>query len=356
MVANEFLPNWASAPGDTITDILRERNITEVEFAQKIGYSSQDVTNLLQGRATITLAIARKLEHVLGASVEFWMSRDFQYRRDISRLQAINEEWLDEIPVGDMIRFGWLKHIPRPSEEVTACLKFFDVPSIRAWREKYADLLQSVIFRTSSSFDSNPGAVATWLRQGEIKAAEIECGPWDPERFLNSLGNIRQLTHIKEPARFLPDIIRLCSTNGVALVIVRVPTGCRASGATKFLSEDKALLLLSFRYLSDDQFWFTFFHEAGHLILHDKSNLFLEDTEPLFNNQEEEANQFAEDILIPAGSKTTFFNLHADYRQVIRFALQIGIAPGIVVGQLQHKGILGQNQLNRLKRRYKWED
>jgi len=356
MVANEFLPNWASAPGDTITDILKERNITEAEFAQKIGYSPQDVTNLLQGRATITLATARQLEHVLGASVEFWMSRDFQYRRDISRLQAINEEWLDEIPVGDMIRFGWLNHVPRPSEEVTACLKFFDVLSIRAWREKYADLLQSVAFRTSSSFDSNPGAVATWLRQGEIKAAEVECSAWNPERFRSSLATIRPLTYIKEPARFLPDLIRLCSANGAAVVIVRSPTSCRASGATRFLSKDKALLLLSFRYLSNDQFWFTLFHEAGHLILHDKNCLFLEDTEPLFNIQEEEANQFAEDVLIPAGSKTTFIHLRADYRQVIRFALQIGIAPGIVVGQLQHKGILGQNQLNPLKRRYKWGD
>ena len=356
MYGNEFLPNWASAPGDTIADILRERNLSAIEFAQQIGYTGKDVTDMLQGRATITLAIARQLERALGASVEFWMSRDFQYRQDITRLQAINEEWLDELPIGDMIRFGWLKQVPHPSEEVTACLKFFDVPSIRAWREKYTGLFQMVAFRTSSSFDSQPGAVATWLRQCELEATGIECGPWNPKQFRETLSNIRSLTQFKDPHRFLPELKKRCSESGVAVVIVRAPSGCRASGATRFLSPDKALLLLSFRYLSDDQFWFTFFHEAGHLILHNASDLFLEGTDMLSNVQEEDANRFAADILVPAELKEAFINLRADYRQVIRFALRVGIAPGVVVGQMQHYGRIGQNQLNRLKRRYKWED
>src|SRR5262245_58817382 len=122
MQNKEFCPDWASAPGDTIIDILQERQLSEAEFARRIGQALEDVKDLLQGRATITIAIARQLERVLGASVEFWMARDFQYRQDIARLDAVHEEWLAGLPVGDMIKFGWLTPVPHPSDEVTACL------------------------------------------------------------------------------------------------------------------------------------------------------------------------------------------------------------------------------------------
>src|SRR5918912_2814725 len=147
----EFRPDWVSAPGDTISDILRERSLSETEFAEQIGHTLEDAKDLLQGRATITLEVARRLERVLGASVEFWMSRDFQYRQDIARLHAANKEWLTELPVGDMIKFGWFGSVPHPADEVAACLRFFGVPSISAWRETYAELHQMTAFRTSPS-------------------------------------------------------------------------------------------------------------------------------------------------------------------------------------------------------------
>lgn len=210
-------------------------------------------------------------------------------------------------------------------------------------------------FRTSPSFDSRPAAVAAWLRQGEILAGQIECNSWDATRFRASLSGIRALTRQKDPKRFLVELSRLSAESGVAVVVVRAPSGCRASGATRFLSRDKALLMLSFRYLTDDQFWFTFFHEAGHLLLHSGSDLFLEgfDTPP--TTPEQEANEFAARILIPAERQKELMALRANSLEVIRFAVRLGISPGIVVGQLQHVGKIKHNYLNGLKRRYTWE-
>ncbi|HEU4689887.1 MAG TPA: ImmA/IrrE family metallo-endopeptidase, partial [Vicinamibacterales bacterium] len=162
------------------------------------------------------------------------------------------------------------------------------------------------------------------------------------------------LTRQKDPERFLPTLIRACAECGVALVVLRAPTGCRASGATRFLSPDKALLLLSFRYLSDDHFWFTFFHEAGHLILHGEEALFIEADEMLDSVQEDEANRFAGDVLIPPEFKAELGKLPLTHRDVIRFAVRAGVAPGIIVGQLQHQGRLPRNRLNGLKRRFRW--
>ena len=350
-----FRPDWASAPGETIADILKERQLSVIDLAARLGQTSDAVADLLQGRSTITIRTARALQLVLGASVEFWMSRDFQYREDIAQRSATNREWMAQLPVGDMIRFGWLRPVPHPSDELEACLRFFGVDSILGWYKAYATIQEAIAFRTSPTFDSKLGAVAAWLRQGELEGRSHECGPWNAAGFHASLPKLRALTRQKKPRVFVPRLRECCAENGVAVSVVRAPTGCAASGATRFLSTNRALLLLSFRYLTDDHFWFTFFHECGHLLLHGQHELFLEGADTEFAAQEQEANEFAARTLIPVELQPALLALPPDWRQVIRFAKQVGVSPGIIVGQMQHHRRIRRNQLNSLKRRYSWQ-
>jgi HTH-type transcriptional regulator / antitoxin HigA len=155
------------------------------------------------------------------------------------------------------------------------------------------------------------------------------------------------LTRRKHPEQFLPQLIQVCSECGVALVIARAPEGCRASGATRFILPSKAMIVMSFRYRSDDHFWFTFFHEAAHLLLHGEKALFLEDGSDVTAEEEKEANEFASALLIPSGSKGEFEQLNGAVKNILRFAVKEGISPGVVVGQLQHHGHLAHNRLTR---------
>ena len=361
-----FSPDWISAPGDTIADILRERELSRASFTDLMGFSSDQTVDLIEGRETISIAVARRLTAVLGASVEFWMTRDAQYRRNSHRLDTDEQEWLRELPLGDMFRFGWITPTPRPSEELSACLRFFNVSSVLKWRQQYASLQEMTAFRTSSSFDSRIASVAAWLRQGEVEATGIDCQTWNPDGFQDALWHIRSLTLMKDPCHFLPKLQQACAKNGVAVVVVRSPSGCRASGATRFISLDKALLQLSFRYLTDDQFWFTFFHEAGHLLLHGERKFMsgylggqswiLEGIGMLAEEEEREANQFAAHTLIPTEFQSELSELPTNTRDVIRFAQHIRVSPGIVVGQLQHLKRIRYSQLNGLKRRFTWVD
>jgi HTH-type transcriptional regulator/antitoxin HigA len=353
---HQFNPDWISSPGETILDILHERHLSAVEFAYGLGCTPQQVQGLLRGRTSVTIGIARQLVQVLGASVEFWMSRDYHYRQEIVRLHAADEEWLAELPLGDMIRFGWLSPAPRKPDEAESCLRFFGVPNVLAWRRAYANLQGMVAFRTSPSFESDPASVAAWLRQGEIEGQRVECNPWDRERFRKSLEGIRSLTREKHPSVFIPKLRRICAISGVALAVVRAPHGCRASGATRFLSGTKALLLLTFRHLSDDQFWFTFFHEAGHLLLHGERGFFIEGVGAPATKEEQEANEFSGSTLVPTQFRESLLALPTDSREVIKFARRRGVSPGIVVGQLQHYQRIERYQLNGLKRRFRWED
>jgi HTH-type transcriptional regulator/antitoxin HigA len=356
-----FQPNWSSPPGDTVADLLEERKLSLREFSKQIGLTVDYISDLLHGNAPITIDIALRLEQALGVSAAFWMKREFQYREDVNYLlqeepSTTTEEWLKELPIKDMIKFGWLNPVQNTAEKITACLRYFGVPNVAAWHDTYSNVLETTAFRSSSSFDSKSGAVAAWLRQGEIESTWIECKNWSAANFRNALEDIRALTRKRDPNIFIPAVKKLCAECGVAVVIARAPTGCSASGATLFLSPNKALLLLSFRYLSDDQFWFSFFHEAGHLLLHGKDGLFLEGMESCTNKEEKEANSFSASTLIPEQFQTELAKLPLDGREVIRFARKVGVAPGIVVGQLQHLGLITRRQLNNLKTRFSWTD
>src|SRR5207249_2328219 len=164
------------------------------------------------------------------------------------------------------------------------------------------------------------GALAAWLRQGELQAQAVACDPWDEAKFRAVLPTLRRLTRQKDPARFIPELVASCAACGVAVVVLKAPTGCRASGATRFISSEKALLLLSFRYLSDDHFWFTFFHEAGHLLLHNRDALVLEGVDMTSIEKENEADDFAARLLIPDDFRAAMLSLPLNGIQVIRFA------------------------------------
>lgn len=349
----EFLPDWASPPGATISDILEERGQSVTEFARDMGDSVDYVQQLLVGSVKITNELADDLASLLGASARFWVSRESQFRDGLARLAA-NEEWLKELPVKDLIKFKWIRGATNASEKIAACLEFFGVPTVADWQTRYEGGARLAVFRTSGTFNSTEGAVLAWLRKGEIDGAAMPCDDWNSERLRSTLPTIRALTRQRDPTVFVPELQKLCAQCGIAVVLVRAPSGCRASGATRFLSRNKALLMLSFRYLSDDHFWFTFFHEAGHLLLHDTKALFLEGGDLCSGKEEQEANDFASRQLVPPEHQAAMRVLPVDGRTVMRFARKIGVSPGIVVGQLQYLGVLTRRQLNNLKARYSW--
>jgi len=322
-----------------------------------MGCTPKEVSKLLKGGARISAETAHKLELVLGATADFWMTREAQYRGTVIRQEKMRskdeEDWLKQLPIKDMRQRGWLDEKLFASDPLAACLHFFGVADLKAWHTTYGDILERAAFRTSRTLDSRPASVAAWLRQGEIESASINCKTWDPKGFRTALLELRFLTRKRDPKVFLPELTARCAEYGVAVVIVRTPAGCRASGATRFPSPDKALLLLSFRYLSDDHFWFTFFHEAGHLLIHSKKALFLE-AEEISSFEENEANEFSARILVSPEFREKLGRLRIDRHEIRAFAKIVGVSPGIVVGQLQHLGLAGRNQFNTLKARFQW--
>jgi HTH-type transcriptional regulator / antitoxin HigA len=355
-----FEPEWAVPPGATIAALLAARSQSRESFAAALGENVEAVQRLLLGLKAVDDDLATRLSMCLGSTKAFWVARESQYRADSARLRAreaehARERWVKQFPAREMVKLGWIADFGTRAEAATECLKFFGVPDVAAWTARYAGGTTTAAFRMSSASKSNPGAATAWLRWAELIAERTPCSAWKARAFEERLQVIRRLTWQKDPATFLPKLRRLCAEVGVAVVVARTPKGCPANGATRFLSSNKALMVLSFRYRSDDQFWFTFFHEAAHLLFHGPDALFLEDDGQITSEEEREANEFAAAVLVPDDRMDELLSLRLDNEAILRFARQIGIAPGLVVGQLQHQNRVGPDRMNWLKRRYDWD-
>lgn len=351
-----FRPHWASPPGDTIRDVMLERGLDPRDLPSRVGLTSEVADGLIHGSVPITLEIARKLADSIGASVEFWMSRDAQYRDDLAHVEA--EDWMSALPLREMYAHGWITEQKTWDERLAECLRFFGVGDVPTWRTTYASLLAESWFRRSGK--RSPEVIAAWLRRGELLLADAAIKPWNPAGFRESLSGIRSLTRSKDPAQFFPQLQETCSWNGVAVGLVRPPSGIAVSGASRFLSPETGLVMLSGRFLTDDHLWFTFFHEAGHLLLHDESRTYIDDLSPgpqtdaVLDLDEIEANQFAQDQLVPASELERVASGRLTVRAIVSAARQLDVSPGILAGQLQHAGLLPFQRLNGVKRRYRW--
>lgn len=335
---------------------MLSRNMLRGDVSAQLDLTLEDLDDLIDGKTPIDQDLAERLAEVFDTSTPFWIKRDILYRQPSSSkgdaLASEQAAFLDQLPLGDMKALGWLTAYDGASKR-DAALRFFE-DDYGDWRRNGRDLLEAVAFRTSPAHKANPAAVAAWLRQGVLQARRAECSDWDPAGLVQSLDKVRALTRVKDPTVFFPQLVELGRAAGVAIVCARTPAGCRASGATHFSPSGTPIIQLSFRYRSDDHFWFTVFHEIGHLVLHASSPMFVEGTDYISGEEETEADTFAQDALISRDLQPELSELGKDFKKVMRFAKRSGVSSGIVVGQMQKRGLIRYDQLNFLKARYNW--
>lgn len=345
--SHPFKPDYVIAPGETLRDRLADMNISQTELAARAGLSTKHVNQIIQGIAPITLETAIVLDRITGLPASFWNRREADYREGLLRakprvVSAEDEKWLKSLPIAELKKRNKLPSLTDQGRLFDAVLSFFGVADREAWERVWRGPVAS--FRRSEAYASHPGSVVSWLRIAQVEAQAAKVEPYSAPNFRKALQDIRSLTAHGDANR----IVEMCAAAGVVVVFVREVKGCRISGAAWWASSSRAVIALSDRYKKDDRFWFTFFHEAAHLLLHSKKETFVDDGT---DNDllEDEANRFAADFLIPPAQALRLRKLTTD-AEVKAFADELGIAPGIVVGRLQHDGIWDWNRGNSLKR------
>lgn len=350
-------PDYAVPPGRTLQDTIAALDMDQRELAVRTGLDKKTINHIIKGSHPLSQQTAIKLERATGVPARLWNNLEMQYQERLARLRDRERlegelDWLREMPTRELVRRGFVEETRDKVNLLRQTLSFFGVSSTAEWNTLWRECL-ACRFRRSRAFEMRPGPTAVWLRLGEIHGLAADCRPFEKERFLEALGHARSLT-ARNPEVWQTQLVDLCSQAGVAVVFVPEIRGCPASGVTRWLASNKALIQLSLRYKADDHFWFTFFHEAGHILHDPKKAIFIEDGSADVE-AEDRANRFATNFLIPPQHQTELQAMRSK-EQVEGFAVKVGISPGIVVGQMQKKGIIPYAHLNGLKVKLLWAE
>lgn len=359
-----FTPE-AVHPGGIVSEYVEFHGWTQRDLARRTGLTPKTISEICNGKAPVMPATALALEKVLRRPAHFWLNLQGQYDEAEARSRELHKsglwlEWARKFPLKDMKRLKF--SLPEGRSEVDALLTFLGVSSPESWNAVWS--ASNVAYRQTRRFTQSAEAISAWVRETEIEAEQMNTATFDEARLRSCIGDLRRLTREKAN-NILEPVQSICAGFGVAVVLVPELPHCGISGSAEWLSDKKALIGLTLRYKTDDQLWFTFFHELAHILLHRKKCAFIVDNavddlsdrviDPEMQRYETEANQFAADALIPPAALSEFLRARTFTNDSIyNFAEKIGIGPGILVGRLQHDGILKAFQGNAFKQKLDW--
>jgi HTH-type transcriptional regulator/antitoxin HigA len=355
---NGFKPDYAVHPGMLLEQELEHGGLSQAEFARRIARSAKLVSEIISGKNPIEPETALQFERVLGIGADVWLGLEARYR--LAQARAAEHKslqsaavWLSKFPLRELTAWGIVRKAGDTSEKARDLLAFFGVASPDAFESRYAQI--TVHYRRSKTMRASTEALLTWLRCGEVKASLEKVPAFDKAKFNSALYRIRSLTTEKIET-FRPKMTAICKEAGVVFVLIPpLPRTC-LSGAAYWAKGVTPVIQQSLRHKTNDHFWFTFFHEAGHIILHNSKDVYADDERGQGNDVETEANAFATDKLVGTQRLEDFIaSGRRGAQDVVAFAKSAGVHPGIVVGMLQHHGVLHWSHLNRLKSTFEWK-
>lgn len=358
LVTNYFVPT-----SELIKERLEVYSISQKELAIRLNVCEKHISELLNNKVMLTMDMAMALEKVIGINYEVLMGYEIKYRGFLEKekeLEKLKSKDLDEIcqkyQIDFMRKKKWLDLPERASksEKVYELLKFFGVKNVENIIPVYSSRVYEYSFK-EDGYQLEP--LLVWIRKCELDARKQNVAEYNQENFQKAILEIKSLIK-KDDVGIFNEIKEICNNNGVYFVMEEAIPNSRVRGAFTWIGENP-LIQISLRYCSNDHFWFAFFHEIGHLMLHSKKGKnFIDCIEKDENKQKEvEADNYSRNIILEDDIYWKFVNENNFTKEkIIKFSKDNGIHPGIVVGRLQHDGKLGWNMLDELKQRYIWKN
>ena len=349
----EFENKIAFHPGYYIKEYIEEIGLTQEDFANRLGTTPKNISYIIRGEQSISMDIANKLSRMSGTSVKYWLNLQNEYDTivfEIKNLQEINEER----EVFKSLKYSYfrdnfnLPDVPgKIDEQIKYVREFLNVSSLTVFKKKdmyvnfrKADLNQTEINTIKANIMVQIAA--------NISLKEVDIPKYDKKSFLKAIEYALTLT--KDHKEFYKIIKKEFYKCGVDLIVLPNLLGSKINGASKKIG-DHVMLMVNDRNSNSDSFWFTLFHEIGHIINGDFGISFEKEE----GKEEENANKFAEDKLIPSKDYVQFIEKR-DFtlESLINFANTIDRDPGIVLGRLQKDKLICYDdwKFNSLRTKY----
>ncbi len=346
-------------PGYYIAEIIEDMNISQAEFAARMGTSTKTLSLLINGQSNITNDLAKKLSLMLGTSVELWQNLQNTYDQKLIEIQQ-NKDFEEQEEIARLLDYKYFVEVAGLSStrdnhvRISNLCRFLQVSDLRIL--KAPDYL--VNFRTGVSEVSEKNRISSgaWIQTAINLAREIDTKPYDAKKLKGFLPELRSMT-IQDPSVFLPRMKEIFAECGVAFILLPHLKNSGVNGAVKWISSERVVLAMNNRGVTADKFWFSLFHEIKHVLQQKNTTTFVSGSEEAMievnEKLEEEADRFARNYLIPAAEYRKFSpSRYTSDEEIVNFAGAIGVHPGIVAGRMQHDGIIPQNRCAKLKEKY----
>lgn len=341
----------ATPPGVTIKEQLRDRGMSQKEFAARMDMSEKHISKLINGEVHLTQETAVRLEMVLGVPAKFWNNLEAIYREKIVKAEAENAMDADvkmakQFPYSEMAKFGWVPATREAKEKVVNLRKFFEVAKLSLLG---SEQITRIACRRLAITEKSDLALMAWAQEAKIKARDIQTAPINIKGLISDMPKIRKMTVLK-PVEFCPQIKKCLADCGIALIFLPHLKGSFLQGAS-FMDGKRIVVGLTARGKDADKFWFNLFHELAHIVLGHVGQ-----PHGISEDDERAADKWSADTLITSEDFEAFRS-DRDYseRSVLQFAKEQGIAPGIVTGRMQMEGMINYSMLNNLKEKYEIE-
>lgn len=336
-------------PGYYLEEMIEEKFFTKKDFAKNLGMSSKNFSALINGKQDITKEIADKLSKMLGTTTDFWIN----LQRDYDEAMAIRKrekEVFDSINYKYFNNYFGLPNLPRKTyEQLEHLREFLAVSSLIVLKER--DF--AVNFRSYSEnlTQSNIVNANVMVQIAINKAMKVDAPKFNKDKFIEAVDFA--LTQTENHNGFFPAIKEVFRRAGVILIALPNLSSSGINGATKKIG-DKILLMVNDRRNFADTFWFSLFHEIGHIMNGDYGISFADNK----SETENDADLYAQNMLIPKEQYQIFVSTTENFNEetIKAFAKSINRDPGIVLGRLQNDKKISYNNIRlerNLRKRYK---
>ena len=354
-----------SCPGDTIIDTLEAIGMSQTELAERLGRTPKYLTDLVKGKAHITSEVAQGLERVLGVPAEGWLNLERKYQDEQMKIKALRfgQEciaWVEKFPLPFLKKKGIIPNTRKKEEMVEPLLSFFRVASPREHSQIYNQ--KSGAFKIELRHTTESEAISVWLRLGELDADSISLSAFDKKKLKSSIPDMQDIS-FRMDSIWMNELHDVCASCGVALSYTPCISKAPIYGAARWIKNNSVpLIQVTDRGKDMNKFWFSFYHELGHIILHGKKDIFIDGlTEDELKQDEEketEADVFAAKTLLNGNYRRKLESMlksQVTTSYIKKLSQKWHVHPSILVSQLQRLEKIGYSDRAFISLKHKVE-
>lgn len=348
-------------PGETLVELLETYGMSQLELSERIGFTTKHINEVCKGRKSITPDMSMRLSTVFNLSSSFWNNLQANYDSEYNEL--INEETvtkeeielLKDVPLNELRDYKYINIEKTNSKEsiVLKLRKFFKVSEL-TYIPNVLD--NTIVAYRKSDKDINPIKLGSWVSMClyDYKPLPYQL---DINRLKEQLPNLKKQILIKDINIAISNLKTILTPCGITFNVIRHLKGVPVQGYIRNMNNN-ILLTLTIRQKFSDIFWFTFFHEIGHILSNkDKKTLNMIDYEKHSDFADEiQADEFASNTLISKESYKEFKESKIDLSSIKRLAKKEGVTEAIVVGRLAHEDPSYYVDYSFLRTKYEWDD